>query len=171
MQKLAFIPMALVALMLVSGARHEANAQWFLAPHGGANFDAEEIYFGVDARIPIRQALINGAAIEVNPGFDYYPFIGSDGVSASYWMLNLDAVYPFPMHGVQPYVGSGLFISRISAEALGVTVSNTDVGVNFKGGALFGPAGAPRPYGELVFGVGGESAVGLRGGVQFPIGR
>lgn len=166
---------ALLVGMSVAAITTTTQAQVAIGPYAGYNLDAEEMYIGTNFRFTIPAAIGNSYLV-ANPGFDYYPFIGSsvDGtdVSASYYGFNLDVFYPFVLssESVTPYVGAGLLIGRASAEAFGITVSDTDVGLNLKGGAMFG-SGRVQPFGEGVIAIAGDAGLMLKGGVYIALGR
>ena len=146
-------------------------------------FDGNGYPNGVKGEAIPLPARIGETRLIASPGFDFYPFFGPnvDGfdISASFFAFNFDLLYPFPKRGVEPYVGAGLVISRASVSASGldplpggaVQLSNTDVGLNLKGGAFFGSAGSVRPFTEGVLVVGGNSTLLLKGGLTFTIGR
>ena len=168
----------LVALLVgLSFATLPANseAQVAIGPYAGYNLDAEEAYFGTNVRftLPVQ---IGNSFLMANPGFDYYPFVGGTvqgiDVSASLYAFNLDVFYPFALESssVTPYVGTGFLIARASSEALGFSQSDTDVGVNFKGGAMFG-TGRVQPFAEGVLAVAGGTGFMLKGGAYIQLGR
>ena len=181
MSKHYFAPMVLVCC-LIAATYEQVTAQVSLGPHAGYNIDVEELYFGstIQFQLPAR---IGETHLIASPGFDFYPFFGPDvegfDISASFFAFNFDLLYPFPTSGVEPYVGAGLVISRASVNASGldplpggaVQLSNTDVGLNLKGGAFFGSAGSVRPFAEGILVVGSYSTLLLKGGVLFTIGR
>ncbi len=176
-----FATMVLVCC-LTAVTHEQVIAQVSLGPHAGYNIDVEELYFGSTIQFPLP-ARIGETRLIASPGFDFYPFFGpnADGfdISASFFAFNFDLLYPFPTSGVEPYVGAGLVISRASVNASGldplpggaVQLSNTDVGLNLKGGAFFGSAGSVRPFAEGILVVGSYSTLLLKGGVLFTIGR
>ena len=93
-------------------------------------------------------------------GFDwYFPDCGGD---CSYFEINADGLYPLEFgEGFAPYVGGGLNIARISFDFGGFgggDVSNTEIGLNAIGGAMFDLGG---------FDVGAEAKIELGGGEQF----
>jgi opacity protein-like surface antigen len=168
MKKISLVATALVTLVLMSGAPATAHAQVSFGPHLGGNFDAEEIHFGASLRLPIGTP-VGGSRFEINPGFEFYPLMDT---GLSMWQLNLDAVYPFVRKVVEPYVGAGLAITHVAVDIAGFgSASDTDLGLNMKGGVMFGVPGLPRPFAEGVIGVGGvTSDFMIRGGVHFSFG-
>lgn len=169
MKKLSLVATALFTLVLMSGAFATAHAQVAVGPHIGANFDAEEVAFGANLRIPIGSP-VGGSRFQINPGFEFYPFMDT---GLSFWQLNLDAVYPFVRKVVEPYVGGGLAITHVSVDIPGLgSASDTDLGMNLKGGVMFGVPGLPRPFAEGVIGIGDTTSdFMIRGGVYFSIGK
>jgi hypothetical protein len=74
--------------------------------------------------------------------FDYY-FPDCDPADCSFFEVNGNALYPLDFgEGFTPYVGGGLHLARASAEidtGFGVEdASDTEIGLNALGGALFG---------------------------------
>jgi opacity protein-like surface antigen len=169
MKKLSLVATALFTLVLMSGAFATANAQVSFGPHLGANLDAEELHIGANIRVPIGTP-VGGSRFQINPGFEFYPFMET---GLSMWQLNFDAVYPFPTKVVEPYVGAGLAVNHVAVDIPGFgSASSTNVGLNLKGGMMFGVPGLPRPFAEVVLGVGDTASdFMLRGGVYFTIGK
>jgi opacity protein-like surface antigen len=169
MKKLSLVATALFTLVLMSGAFATAQAQVSFGPHLGAHLDAEELHIGANVRIPIGTP-VGGSRFQLNPGFEFYPFMES---GLSMWQINMDAVYPFPTKVVEPYVGAGLAVTHVSVDIPGFgSASDTDAGLNLKGGVMFGVPGMPRPFAEGVIGVGGTTSdFMLRGGVYFTFGK
>lgn len=158
---------AALALTLAVGVPVGARAQWNLGVHGGYDVDVEEFLLGMSVDFRIPGAAIQATPLTFSPGFEYYP--GVDG--ATFFVVNLDAEYPFHARSVEPYVGGGLWIRRISVDTgfLG-NASDTDVGLNLAGGARFGSSQKVRPFAEGVFRLGNQSTLVIRGGVSFQIG-
>jgi hypothetical protein len=168
MKTLRAVLAALAVLPLVVATPAQAQTQWSLVPHLGFNIDNDELYLGANARIQLP-----GAPVTLNPGFDWYPFIGSQNVDASLFVIDLDVLYHLQAKSVDPYLGGGLFWSRASRNAggLGGSVSATDIGLNLKGGAVFRPLGKLRPFAEGVIAISNGSAFLLKGGFLFSMGR
>ncbi len=167
MKTLRAVLAALAVLPLVVAPPAQAQTQWSLVPHLGLNIDNDELYLGANARIELPSA-----PVTLNPGFDWYPFIGSPNVDASLFVIDLDVLYHLKAQSVDPYVGGGLFWSRSSRDVGGLgSVSATDIGLNLKGGAVFRPLGKLRPFAEGVIAISGGSALLLKGGFLFSMGR
>lgn len=152
----------------------QVRAQWAIGPHAGYNIDASEVNLGATAHISVPGAKIGKVQLVANPGFEFYPFIGT---GASLLVFNFDVAYPVPAAGpVAPYVGAGLMFSRSSFSITipgGGTISgsSTDVGLNLKGGVLFAKGKLVRPFAEATLVVSGAATLVLRGGVQFTVGK
>ncbi len=158
---------ALAVLPLVVATPAQSQTQWSLVPHLGLNIDNDELYLGASARIELASA-----PVTLNPGVDWYPFIGTQNVDASLFVIDLDVLYHLKAQSIEPYLGGGLFWSRSSVNVPGFGGgSATDVGLNLKGGAVFGSLGKLRPFAEGVVAISGGSALLLKGGLLFSMGR
>ena len=167
MKTLRAVLAALAVLPLAVATPAQAQTQWSLVPHLGFNIDNDELYLGANARIELPSA-----PVTLNPGFDWYPFIGSQNVDASLFVIDLDVLYHLKAQSIEPYVGGGLFWSRSSVNVPGFgSASGTDVGLNLKGGAVFRPLGKLRPFAEGVIAISGGSALLLKGGFLFSMGK
>jgi hypothetical protein len=178
-KKISVVTGVVLAAVLSVGTASRAQAQWSIAPYLGYHFDAEEVHLGAAAQFSLP-ARIGRARLIASPGFDYYPFLESaGGAGASMYMFNFDLLYPFETPGsVAPYVGAGLSLGHSSVSVPnplvpGTTLelSDTDAGLNLKGGASFNKGKSVRPFGEAVLLLGNGSTVLLRGGVQIGIGQ
>ena len=158
---------AALALALAIVLPVQSHAQWALNAHGGYDLDAEEFLIGASVEFSIPGAAIAGVPLTFAPGFDYYP--GLDG--ASYFVMDFDAHYPFQAKGMTPYVGGGMYISRVSIDlpTFG-SVSDTNVGLNLKGGASFGTSSKVRPFTEARLRLGSGSTLILKGGLSIRMG-
>ena len=158
---------ALFAFVLVAAPSAQAQTIWELGPNAGYNLDNEEFLIGATSRIQVPSL-----PVTLNPGLEFYPSIGGPGVDASQIVLNLDIQYQLQAESVDPYVGGGLFWRRSSIDFGGLvgSVSDSDLGLNLKGGFLFHVSGNLQPYAEAVIALGGGEAFMLRGGFLFPIG-
>ena len=154
---------AAFAILLVASLPLESRAQVTLGPHAGYDVDAGEVLIGVTSQFSLP-----GIPLSFSPGFDYYP--GLDG-GASFWVLDLDAHYPINARNVKPYIGGGLHVARASVNAGALTFSNTDVGLNLKGGASFGTSDRIRPFAQAKLRINNGSTVAIQAGVSFKLGR
>ena len=161
MKTLRVVLTMLVVVPLVLAVPAQGQTSWDLGPVLGLDFDADELFLGGSARIAPP-----GAPIILNPGIEFYPFIGT-GVSLL--VVNFDVLYNLQAQSVEPYIGGGLFWSRTTFL---VGTSRSDIGLNLKGGLVFSPPGSKlRPFSEAVLRVGDRSPLLLKGGLLFAIGR
>ncbi len=157
MKTLRVVLTMLVVVPLVLAVPARAQTSWDLAPLLGLDLDADELFLGGSARIAPP-----GAPVILNPGIEFYPFIGG-----SLFVVNFDVLYELTAEKVEPYVGGGLFWSRRSVAG----TSRSDIGLNLKGGVVFSPPGKLRPFAEGVIRVEGGSSLLLKGGLLLKIGR
>ncbi len=159
---------AAVALALALTLPVQATAQWSLKTHGGYDLDAEEFLIGASVEFSIPGAAISGVPLTFAPAFDYYP--GFD--RGSFFVVDFDAHYPLPAKGMSPYVGGGMYVSRMSVDfpTFGRD-SDTDVGLNLKGGATFGTSSQVRPFTEVRLRVGNSSTLTLKAGLSIQMGN
>ncbi len=158
MKMLRITSCALLLFGLVVARPAQAQTPWELGPLVGVNLDNDELLLGAVARIPLTSL-----PITLNPGFEFYP--GFD--PGSLFVLNFDVQYQLNAESLEPYVGAGISWARTSNAG----TSDSDVGLNLKGGLVFNPESRTRPYVEalLNFGGGRESLI-FRGGLLFTIG-
>lgn len=164
MKMLRITSCALLLFGLVVARPAQAQTPWGLGPLVGVNLDNDELLVGAVARIPLTSL-----PVTLNPGFEFYP--GFD--PGSLFVLNFDVQYELNAESLEPYVGAGISWARTSNAG----TSDSDVGLNLKGGLVFNPASRTRPYGEAVLNFASGSAGGLpsdalifRAGVLFTIG-
>ena len=161
---------AFFVLALVAAPPADAQTSWELGPQVGYDIDREELVLGASSRIHVPSA-----PVTFNPSFEFYPSIGGQGVDASLFVMNFDVQYQLQAQSIEPYVGGGLFWRRASVGldvgGLPVNVTDSNLGLNLKGGMVFKTSGSMMPYAEagLALGGGTESFI-LKGGVLFPIG-
>ncbi len=87
---------------------------------------------------------------DVQPRFHYQSFEGGSALQLDGNMLfNLDA----PIRQIVPYMGTGVAISRISFDSDVPRVDNddTNVGLNFLMGLIFGTNPKWRPYAQFEY--------------------
>ena len=162
MKTLRVVLTMLVVVPLVLAVPAQGQTSWDLGPVLGLDLELDELFLGGSARISPP-----GAPIVLNPGIEFYPFIGS-GVSL--FVVNFDVLYELKAEKVEPYIGGGLFWSRASVSIAGISASNSEIGLNLKGGVVFSPPGKLRPFAEGVIRVEGGSSLLLKGGLLFAIG-
>ncbi len=157
MKMLRITSCALLLFWLVAARPAQAQTPWELGPLVGVNLDNDELLLGAVARIPLTSL-----PITLNPGLEFYP-----GVDGSLFVVNFDVQYELNAESLEPYVGAGISWARASNAG----TSNSDVGLNLKGGLAFNPESRTQPYVEaaLNFGGGNESLI-FRGGLLFTIG-
>ena len=65
-----------------------------------------------------------------------------------------------------------MYVSRVSIDipGLGTSVSDTNVGLNLKGGASFGTSSKVRPFTEARLRLGNGSTLILKGGLSIQLG-
>lgn len=92
------------------------------------------------------------------------------GIDLKYWELNGNLVYGFAKtSSVQPYVGAGLNFAHASVketEFTGISVSDSNVGLNILGGLNFG-SGRTKFFAEAKFEAGGGEQFVVTGGIRF----
>ena len=161
--RIAFYALFLSGLVVAQPA--QAQTAWDLGPQLGVNLDNDELLIGVVSRIPL-----SSLPITLNPGFEFYPGIDDTGggMNRTLWVMNFDVQYELEAESVEPYVGGGLSWARLSTEGAD---SNSDIGLNLKGGFVFNALGSGKPYVEaaLNFADGNEGLI-FRAGFLFTIG-
>ena len=158
---------AAAALALAIALPVQGHAQWALNTHGGYDLDASEFLIGAGVEFSIPGVAISGVPLTFAPGFDFYP--GIDGVS--YFVMDFDAHYPFQAKGLTPYIGGGMYVSRVSVDIPSFgSVSDTNVGLNLKGGASFGTSSKVRPFTEARLRMGNSSTLILKAGLSIKLG-
>ena len=173
MKTIILLTGAVLGAAAVVGSPSPIRAQWTIGPHAGYNIDASELNIGATAQITLP-AKIGKVSLSANPGFEFYPFIGS---GASLLVFNFDVIYPVPAKAeVAPYVGGGLMVSHSSFSATvpgfgTVSGSSTDGGLNLKGGVLFMKGQSVQPLAEATLVISNNTTLVLRGGVQFTVGK
>ena len=163
--KTRVVPM--VALALALGLPSDGRAQASVDPQIGYDVDVEELLIGGSVQFQVPGVAIAGVALRFSSGFSYY--LGGNG--ATFFVVDLDTRYPFNAGAVQPYVGGGLFLRRVSVDvAMLGSISDTSVGLNLLGGAAFGSFGRIRPFAEGRLRVGDRSTLVLLGGLAIKLG-
>jgi hypothetical protein len=131
---------------------------------GGQVSFAQDVNAGLGLRLelPLSPALARDLRLAV--AFDYF-FPNSP---ASYWELNTDLAWGFPLSGtrVSLYAGAGLNIARTTSSGV-PRVGATDVGVNLLGGVRFGTSTRLTPFVELRPELGGGDRLVLTAGIIF----
>ncbi|HEX7071421.1 MAG TPA: outer membrane beta-barrel protein, partial [Rhodothermales bacterium] len=121
--------------------QQEARAQFQLGVRGGYDLETEDPVLGVEARFGLGSPSL---PLIIAPAFDYY-FVDNDNFN--FYELDVNVLYPFGINNqtFTPYAGAGLGVGFSSVEIGDRTESDTDLGVNLVGGAVFGFGGI-RPF-------------------------
>ncbi|MCA9739858.1 MAG: hypothetical protein KC645_19685 [Gemmatimonadetes bacterium] len=165
-------------LLIASGsslAGCAAGRPWGFSPLAGIDVDAEELFVGADAWVPLEQSLGAGELFFV-PGFDWYPFLGEDvggiNLDASLWGVNGDLVWAFGGDSFAPFVRGGLALRRSSSEVNNLgRETMTDFAFDFGAGGFLGgdPMGS-RPFGQVGLLLGDGSSLYLSAGYRLQLG-
>lgn len=159
---------------LTAVAARPAHAQaWKFGPE--LSFATQSVGIGIGARavLDLEKMVPSAKNISVSGQFDYFFPSSSFGISPSYWEINLDGAYHFPLSGSKlvPYAGAGLSVAHSSVSVnVGTTTisgSSTDVGLNLLGGTTFPKMGKVTPFGELRLELRSGSVLVVTGGVLF----
>ncbi len=152
-------------------AAQPAHAQgWKFGPE--LSFATQSVGIGIGGRavLDLVKMVPSAKNISVSGQFDYFFPSSSFGVSPTYWEINLDGAYHFPLSGskVVPYAGAGLAIAHTSVSVTGFgSASSTDIGLNLLGGTTFPEMGKITPFAELRLEVRSGSVLVVTGGVLF----
>lgn len=167
--------LAIGTVALFGAVASEANAQVQFGAH--ANW-ASEVDLGIGARANIAVPVEN---LTIVPSFDFFFPSSTPGVSTSWWEINANAHYAFPLADkptILPYAGAGLNFARYSIKFDGLggefgdlfgglNGSTTYTGLNLLGGVEFGSFGKLKPFGELRYSTVGNGQIVISGGVNF----
>ena len=157
---------ATLVIFFICGGLQSAQAQFELGPRLGFDLEVEELHIGVEARFDLPSVDL---PIKIKPSIDYF-FV------ENFTLMSFDAngIYEFDLEGgtITPYAGAGLGITYWSFdtefEGFGIDASETNVGLNLLGGAVFG-SGGMRPFAEVRFNT--DDLLTLTGGVLFGMGN
>ena len=141
----------------------EASAQFRVGPHVGYNFDAEVAFVGADAWFGIFK-LSDMIQIHANLGASYY-FLDVDDVTLVRFDLNVPLLFDVGSPAVKPYVAPGLAVGWASTD----NDSETDVGLNLIGGALFLTDGMFQPFVQFRVTISESTEFDAMGGVMFKL--
>lgn len=152
---------ALLALALSAGAT-EGQVRF-----GGQLNVADDTDFGLGPRVAFDLEEL-GPRFQVLTTWDIY-FPSEDALD--FWELNGNLVYRFELpetENVVPYGGAGLNIARFDVEGpMGQDFGETELGVNFLGGAEF-PLESVTPFVELRITADGGDQFYVSGGLLVP---
>ena len=134
---------------------------------------ANDVDLGVGARAQFGLKQFS-ERLEGIASFDWFFPSGGVGVDWSYFEVNANLAYAFPLTGssaLRPYAGGGLNFARISIDYPDLpfapgSYSSNDVGLNVLGGAKFG-SGALTPFAEVRLQLGGGEQFVISGGILF----
>lgn len=174
MKRLTFLSLIVAFAFLLTPQQATAQTEIELGPRLGIDVgDASDIggdfFIGAEGRIH-SEAL----PVAINPAIDYY-FVDVDGFSLLAFDIN--ALYEFEVdnEAFVPYAGGGLGFIRSSSEATNpftgetTSQSNTEVGLNLVGGAVFEMEGF-KPFAQAKINVGSDFTLfNLMGGVLFSL--
>jgi len=168
-QRTAIVAFALAAAASAVPASADAAPDIRVGPHGGFSFDAERAFIGVDAWFGIAD-ITDNISLHLSPVFSYY-FMPDN---TTLWQLEFNVPFLFAIPNfdvLQPYAAAGLalrhFSFNVDSAFIDVDVSDTDLGLNLIGGAMFIPEGSVNPFVQLRVNIGGESDAAIMGGVRF----
>ena len=167
------IVLAAVLLLLLAPT---ASAQFGFGAQ--ANY-ADDFDFGIGGRVlydttPFLESTRAVASFDL-----YFPDEGGDAVDVSFWEINVNGHYFFPIENspVRVYAGAGLHFASVSIETEAVTVGgivfdggdadDSEVGLNILGGVEFPIEAAITPFAELKIELGGAEQFVITGGVNF----
>ncbi len=142
------VPAVLLSVATFSAPRAAAQANVRIGGFLGFEFDFDEdwLIFGAEARL--RGARMQ---FDVQPRFHYQSFTGGSSLQLDGNILfNLTS----PVAQVQPYMGFGAAVNKLSIESVSPGVADlddTNVGINFVSGLIFGTNAAFRPYAHFQY--------------------
>lgn len=155
---------------LAAVAAVPARAQVHFGPQ--LNWASNSIGVGIGGRVEasLAKAIPTMKGLGVTGSFDLF-FPGS---GLTYWEINGVGTYSFEIPNVKsiaPYAGAGLVVAHTSVSGcsaiLGVSCSETNVGLDLLGGTKFTSVGKITPFAEIRIELRTGSAVVLTGGVLF----
>ena len=150
----------MVAAVLLIAAPNAAQAQMGFGAQASWGSDAD---LGVGARLVMGLPNIRTGLQGILSG-DYF-FIDCGGADCSWIELNANAAIPLAASGLNPYVGGGLNVARISVDVNGFGNSSaTEIGLNVLGGLKF--SGSLSPFAEARLSLGGGEQFVITGGIM-----
>jgi opacity protein-like surface antigen len=146
-----------LALLGLTATFAPAQAQGAFMPYLGYNLDSENALVGVGARFAFP--LDVPISLTAQPAIEYQ-FEGTDDVTIL--QADLNAIVQLNAASVAPYVGAGLAVGYVDVAG----TSDTDLGLNVLGGALFNPTGFGQPFAQARYTIAdGPDALTIIGGV------
>lgn len=155
------IAVLVTALVILGAGDLEAQVRF----GGQANF-ADDTDFGIGPRVAADFQELGPRFQFVGTWDIYFP----DDDDLDFWELNGNLMYRADLRAtdaVVPYGGAGLNIARTDRDVPGGEVDDTDLGVNFLGGAEF-PLASFTPFVELRVTAEGAEQLYLTAGVLIP---
>lgn len=147
-------PMAVRSPVAAAAVAQEGGRAWYLGVRGGAYFDADEPFLGVEGLLPLRDRLW------FNPNLEWV-FVSR----ADLYTINFDVHYDLQSSGPYSFwVGGGLALVRFDPPGRGGT--DTDAGLNLLGGVAFSRSDL-IPYLQAKFLVDDDTEFVLAGGIRF----
>ena len=145
---------------------------------GGQISYADDFDLGVGARAVIgTNDVVEGTRAVAS--FDLY-FPGDEaGVEFSFWEINVNGHYMFPLEekSFGLYAGAGLHYANVSVDTPSIdtgfgvieggSVSDSEVGLNLLGGVDFQTSGSVSPFAEIKIELGGAEQFVISGGATF----
>ena len=156
-------------LLLVGGTT--ASAEMPLSFGIQANY-ADDFDFGIGGRIVAgTDEVVENSRVMAS--FDLY-FPDGNGADVSFWEININAHYLFPLENspVGVYAGAGLHFYNWSVDFeeesfFGGSFDDSGAGLNILGGVDFSGTQSVTPFAELKIELGGAEQFIITGGVRF----
>lgn len=152
--------------------QRRAGEGFRIGPLLGLNFDGSSLFIGGVAQFGLDVS--ENLSLIAEPSIDLYLF--EDNIT--WTRINLDAVFPFEISGLEVYGGGGLMIQFVSIDSdicdnefVRIDCNDTDIGLNIRGGILFGTSSDSfRPFVEANIALYDDSDFAVRGGLLFQLG-
>jgi hypothetical protein len=163
--------LATVALLpLQAEAQRRAAAVQRPLSFGGQVSFGSETDFGIGGRVVFGLAAIAARApLDGVVTFDYFFPDEPEGIDLTYWEINGNVAYRAgrPPAVLQPYLGGGLSIGRMTADTTGESRgSETRVGLNVLGGTTLRTRSRVIPFAEARVVVGSNDQVIITAGLR-----
>jgi len=149
--------------------QNDAEAQFRIGPHAGYSVDVEQGFVGADAWIGLV-GISDTITMHLNPAFSYY--FMPENTSLFSIDVNVPFLFKIPNFDIlRPYAAPGLSIRRFSVDVgnddFGINVSDTDIGFNVIGGALFMADSNINPFAQLKLTIADGTDFAIMGGAMF----
>lgn len=164
----------LAGALLLALLPARARAQTVVGPFLGYHTDLD-LGVGAFVGIPVPSLDEN---LAIKPDFGYFFPGGADisGVDFSYWEVNVDGIYQFPVdnESIAPFAMAGINVGHWSFDedvtGLDLGFGGTEVGLNLGGGVTFLEMGTILPSVGAKLELNGGDGLVLFGAVGFPVG-